>query len=208
MRKGFVFLLCLLMVITIVACKNGPEKGGELEPEEGETFYRLTATREAKRFAFCYSGDAGLFINPEAGDELTVIYRTNHAVTHMYLRDAAGELNFANKETIDDYVSDADEDGWITFTFVFPETGPYGEDGSVSGFLFELANYESGSHEDGKGKFAVGDYLDILEIRFNNEWLPIEAAGKDGRSNQGVWNRALDDSNTDHTIPTLEVEKL
>ena len=31
---------------------------------------------------------------------------------------------------------------------------------------------------------------------------------EDGRSNAGVWNRAIDDSNTDHTIPTLIVKAL
>ena len=212
MKKLLVVLICLLAVFAVVSCKHEPEPvdppAPEPEPqipaEEGKTYYRLTATRMAKRFAFMYSGDEGLEIVPEIGDTLEITYRTNHEVTRFYLRDALETVAFAKKVVIDSYVSDPDEDGWITFTFVYPETPAEGAylDGAVSGFLLELANYDT-------GLFEVGDYLDVKEIRFNGEWLPIEPADEeDGRSNAGVWNRAIDDSNTDHTIPTLVVKPL
>ena len=209
MRKLLVVLLCLLAVFAIVSCKHEPDPvdppaPGPLTPEEGKTYYRLTATRAAKRFAFMYSGEDGLEINPKIGDTLVVTYRTNHEVTTLYLRDALESVAFAKKEDIDAYVSAPDAEGWITFTFTYPEEPKEGTyiDGSVSGFLLELANYKT-------GVFEVGDYLDIKGIWLNDEWLTIEPADEEtGRSNQGVWNRAIDDSNTDHTIPTLEVKEL
>ena len=210
MRKLLVVLLCLLAVFTIVSCKHEPDPvdppaPGPLTPEEGKTYYRLTATRAAKRFAFMYSGDVRLEINPKIGDTLVVKYRTNHEVTTLYLRDSLESVAFAKKVDIDEYITEPDEDGWITFTFTYPETpaeGSYRDDDSVSGFLLELANYKTGA-------FDVGDYLDIKGIWFSGEWLTIEAADEDtGRSEEGVWNRAIDDSNKDHTIPTLEVKAL
>ena len=210
MKKFLLVLLCLLAVFAIVSCKHEPEPvdppaPAPLTPEEGKTYYRLTATREAKRFAFMYSGDEGLEINPKIGDTLVVKYRTNHEVATLYLRSGDELAEFAYKYDISPYISEPDADGWITFTFTYPETpavsGSYNEDGSVSGFLLELANYSA--------KFAVNDYLDIKGIWFNGEWLTIEPADEEtGRSNQGVWNRAIDDSNKDHTIPTLEVKAL
>ena len=214
MKKTFVILLCLLAVFAIVSCKQDPKDS----ESKGETFYRLTATRTAKRFALQYAGDSGLEINPKEGDVLSLKYRSNHPVTHLYLRDDAGKIDFLNKYAIDDeddpYVSQPDNDGWITLTFKYPEepkSGEYGEDGTVCGFRLELTNYlkpETGSHDQGIGKFVVGDYLDIKDLTFNGKELTIEAAGADGQSDQGVWNMAIDDSNTDHTIPTLEVKTI
>lgn len=72
--------------------------------------------------------------------------------------------------------------------------------GSLDGIRLELANYEDGSHEDGKGKFRADDYLDIKDLAFNGEELEIDES-EDGQSDHGVWNN----TNTDHTLPTLEV---
>ena len=119
MRKLLVVLLCLLAVFAIVSCKHEPDPvdppaPGPLTPEEGKTYYRLTATRAAKRFAFMYSGEDGLEINPKIGDTLVVTYRTNHEVTTLYLRDALESVAFAKKVDIDAYVSEPDAEGWIS----------------------------------------------------------------------------------------------
>ena len=161
-------------------------------------YYRLTATRSAKRFALKYiGGEVEGAINPVAGDVLTFKYRTNHKVTHLYLHDYAYAVEFAKKTAIDSYITEADEDGWITFTFTYPEGA------KVSGIYLQLTNYVDGAHDEGKGKFAVDDYLDIKDLTFKGEKLTIEPAGETGQSDHGVWNWAIDDSNTDHTIPTL-----
>lgn len=175
--------------------------------EAAPDYYRLTATREAKRFGLKYIGGEGEgAINPKAGDVLTLKYRTNHAVTHIYLHDYAYEKQLEKKASIDPYISEADEDGWITFTFTYPEKESFYDEvsGTISGIYLQLTNYLDGAHEDGMGKFAVDDYLEIKDFKFNGTALTIDPAGDDGKSDHGVWNQAIDDTNTDHTIPTLE----
>ena len=161
-------------------------------------YYRLTATRSAKRFALKYVGGEG-GINPKAGDVITLKYRTNHSVDTLYLSDAAYEKVFGKKIAISDYVTEADENGWISFTYTYPEEGPY-VDGVVSGILLQLANY---SDNGGERPFDADEYLDIKDLAFNGEKLTIDPAGEeeDYQSDHGVWNA----TNTDHTRPTLEV---
>ena len=154
-------------------------------------YYHLVATETAKRFGFRYSD---LEIQP--GDELTFKYRSDHPVTHLYLRDASGTTGLS-KKVIDEYIEEA-EDGWISFSFEF--------DQALDGIRLELANYltpETGAHDEGKGKFEPGDYLDIMDLAINGEILEIGEA-EDGQSNAGVWNN----TNTDHVHPTLEIKYL
>lgn len=200
MKKLIIVLLCLLAVFAVVSCNQDPKKTDQ-PASEGDSYYRLTATRAAKRFSFKYAGgESG--INPEDGDTITFKYRSSHPVTHFYLRNekASSTPSFANKTSIDPYI-EAGEDGWITFSFTYPEmedTYP------VSGFCLELANYTTGSHDEGLGMFAEGDYLDIMDLYFNDELLTIEPEKTINTGNHGVWNN----TNTDQTLPTLEVINL
>ena len=200
MKKLIIVLLCLLAVFAVVSC-NQETKNPEKPAAEGDFYYRLTATRDAKRFSFKYAGGAN-GINPDEGDTITFMYRSSHPVTHFYLRNesASSTPSFANKTLIDPYI-EAGEDGWITFSFTYPEmedTYP------VSGFCLELANYTTGSHDEGLGMFAEGDYLDIMDLYFNDELLTIEPEKTINTGNHGVWNN----TNTDQTLPTLEVINL
>lgn len=217
MKKLFVLFLCILAVFAIVSCKSEPKQDNAVEPEgdstpkptdedvlAGKAYYRLTATAQAKRFSFSYSEDEEKNdITPKAGDVLSITYRSEHPVTYLYLRNS-GEVKFLYKYEIltenDPYVSAADEDGWITLTYTYPEApleGAYDEtDGTVSGILLEIANYDQ--------KFQVDDYLEIKELTFNNQKLIIEgpetekeAAGY--QSDHGIWNRG----NGDQTDPVL-----
>ena len=191
MKKLLVILLCLMAVFVIVSCKEEPEDQGGGGSGSGAMYYHLVATETAKRFGFRYSG-----IEIEPGDELTFKYRSDHPVTHLYLRDASGTTGVSQK-AIDEYIEDAG-DGWISFSFVFEET--------LDGMRLELANYlkpETGEHDAGKGKFEPGDYLDIMDLAINGQILEIKESD-DGQSNQGVWNN----TNTDHVHPTLEIKYL
>ena len=215
MKKLLVLLLCLLAVFAIVSCKSEPkqEEDADTTPKptdedilSGKDYYRLTATAQAKRFTFLYSEDEEKNdIAPKAGDELKITYRSEHPVTYLYLRDAAEKVKFLYKYEIltdnDPYVSAADADGWITLTFTYPETpleGSYDEtDGTVPGFMLEIANYDQ--------KFQVDDYLEIKELSFNGKKLIIKGPEtiKDAeagfQSDHGVWNRG----NGDQTDPVL-----
>ncbi len=152
-------------------------------------------------------------INPEEGDVITLKYRSSHPVTRIYLRSADDTNIFLDKYDItsedDPYVSDPDEDGWLTFTYKFPSSLFTEVITSFSGIKIEFANYVSGEHADGKGLFAPGDYIEIKEFYFNDDLLAIEGpedaeTAKSYKSDQGVWNR----DNTDHTWPVLEVKPL
>lgn len=211
MKKLFVLLLCLLAVFAIVSCKNEPKQEGDTTPKptdedilSGKAYYHLTATMQAKRFSFLYAGGADE-INPKAGDVITLKYRSEHPVTYLYLRNEDTSVAFLNKyeilESDDPYVSTADADGWFTLTFTYPEapsSGTYdATDGTVSGFLLEIANYDQ--------KFQVDDYLEIKDFAFNGEKLLVEGPEtvKDAtgyQSDHGVWNRG----NGDQTEPVLE----
>ena len=165
-------------------------------------YYKLTATRAAKRFGIKYAGGEGEgAINPVAGDVLTFKYRTNHAVTHLYLHDYAYSTQFAKKTDITPYISAADEDGWITFTFTYPEGA------NATGIYLQLTNYTEGTHDEKKGPFAIGDYLEIKDLTFKGAELTIDPADEEtGRSDHGVWNESIaEGGNTDHTIPSLEM---
>lgn len=211
MKKLFVIFLCLLAAFVIVSCKAEPEEEEKSEPVlvpaasddilSGTAFYRLTATREAKRFALQYLDEEEGTFDPKEGDVLTLKYRTNHAVDRIYLRSSSTQAYFPDSSgyhdiaaTGDTYVSGPDEDGWYTFTFTFGEMVT-----PLFGFRLELASY---SHK----KFTSGKYIDIKDLMFKGERLIVEEAGEDEewQSNNGVWNA----TNTDHTRPTLAMYHL
>ena len=215
MKKILVILLCLLGVFAIISCKNEPKHDDKPtgEPTEqdilsGKAYYLLTATREAKRFALQYSDEAvpdddykGII--PKDGDTLTVKYRTDHVVDRIYLRDSSenkylpeGASYHEIKSEDDPYVSEPDEDGWITFTFEFEDI----PEGSGHGFRLEFANYNT-------GKFKPGQYIEIRDLMFNGERLIIAEDEETQQSLHGVWNN-MSATNTDHTLPTLEMKFL
>ena len=221
MKKLFVLLLCLLAVVAIISCKQDPKTEPEKKPgtqpiASGTAYcYRLTATRDAKRFALRFIGakEGSEGINPEAGSVLTFQYRSSHPVTHLYLRNEKGDSvpEFAKKTSITPYISEPDEDGWITFTFTYPADmaeGTY----PVSGFLLELANYTDGSHADGKGMFVTGDYLEIMDLMFDGVELGIDGPenATDAvryQTDNGVYNNSSE-TNKDHCWPVFEVKYL
>ena len=220
MKKFFVLFLCILSVVIVISCKNEPvaseqapttppaPKIGPSDEEQaavlaGTAYYRLTATREAKRIVgLQYADEDGAF-DPEAGDVFTITYRIEHTVTRIYFRDASQNVYYPDTLSYhvplaseDPYLSAPDEDGWVTFTFTFSEmAAPH------SGIRIEFASYPD---DAGGSKFQDGEYIEIKEITFKGEKLTIEIVGEDDsyQSDHGVWNN----TNTDHTLPTLEVK--
>ena len=214
MKKILVILLCLLAVFAIVSCKNEPKHddkptGNPTEEDilSGKAYYLLTATTTAKRFALQYTDvaipDEGYEgITPEKGDILTVKYRTSHVVDRIYLRDSSehkylpDDSSYHDIEAVDDpYVSEPDADGWITFTFEF---GDIPTD-SGHGFRLEFASYKA-------EKYKAGDYLELRDLMFNGERLLIaeDEETEAQQSQHGIWNN----TNTDHTHPTLDMKFL
>ena len=221
MRKILVVLICLLAVFAVVSCKNDPagsnqesESGPKPTSEDvlaGNAYYRLTATRGAQRFALVYSEEEDF--TPEQGSVLTCKYRTdgNKTVNRLfirdesegkYLRDGEGKgLKYHDILEIDDpYVSAPDEDGWISFSFTFPEMiNPDKDNTPFSGIRLEFVNTDG---------FADGDYIEIKDLALDGVRLTIEGPAKKAdaeeyQSGCGIWN--FGKNNNDHTWPILKM---
>lgn len=210
MRKLFVLLLCLVAMLAIVSCKQDPKTEPEPTPApkmtdedvlDGKACYRLTATREAKRFALQYYELDGSF-DPKEGDTFSLKYRSPmRLVDRFYLRDTSqkallpeGASNHDILTSEDPYITGPDEDGWYTLTYTFLT---YAD--PMIGIRIELGSYNH-------GKFVANDYIEIKDVKFNNELLTIEEDEETEaqQSNHGVWNA----TNTDHTLPELSIVSL
>ena len=210
MKKLFVLLLCLVAVVAIISCKQDPKTEPEPTPApkmtdqdvlDGKACYRLTATREAKRFALQYYELDGSF-DPKEGDTFSLKYRSPmRLVDRFYLRDTSqkallpeGASNHDILTSEDPYVTGPDEDGWYTLTFTFLT---YAD--PMFGLRIELGSYNH-------GKFVAGNYIEIKDVKFNDELLTIEEDEETEaqQSNHGVWNA----TNTDHTLPELTIVSL
>ena len=210
MKKLFVLLLCLVAMLAIVSCKQDPKTEPEPTPApkmtdedvlDGKACYRLTATREAKRFALQYYELDGSF-DPKEGDTFSLKYRSPmRLVDRFYLRDTSqkallpeGASNHDILTSEDPYITGPDEDGWYTLTYTFLT---YAD--PMFGIRIELGSYNH-------GKFVANDYIEIKDVKFNNELLTIEEDEETEaqQSNHGVWNA----TNTDHTLPELTIVAL
>ena len=210
MKKLFVLLLCLVAMLAIVSCKQDPKTEPEPTPApkmtdedvlDGKACYRLTATREAKRFALQYYELDGSF-DPKEGDTFSLKYRSPmRLVDRFYLRDTSqkallpeGASNHDILTSEDPYITGPDEDGWYTLTYTFLT---YAD--PMFGIRIELGSYNH-------GKFVANDYIEIKDVKFNDELLTIEEDEETEaqQSNHGVWNA----TNTDHTLPELTIVAL
>ena len=210
MKKLFIVLLCLVAMLAIVSCKQDPKTEPEPTPApkmtdedvlDGKACYRLTATREAKRFALQYYELDGSF-DPKEGDTFSLKYRSPmRLVDRFYLRDTSqkallpeGASNHDILTSEDPYITGPDEDGWYTLTYTFLT---YAD--PMFGIRIELGSYNH-------GKFVANDYIEIKDVKFNNELLTIEEDEETEaqQSNHGVWNA----TNTDHTLPELSIVSL
>lgn len=210
MKKLFIVLLCLVAMLAIVSCKQDPKTEPEPTPApkmtdddvlEGRACYRLTATRGAKRFALQYYELDGSF-DPKEGDKFSLKYRSPmRLIDRFYLRDSSqkallpeGASSHDILASEDPYVTGPDEDGWYTLTYTFLS---YAD--PMFGIRIELGSYEH-------GKFVAIDYIEIKDVKFNDELLTIEEDEETEaqQSNHGVWNA----TNTDHTLPELTIVSL
>ena len=119
MKKIFVLLLCLMAVFAIVSCKQEPEKGGEPTPAPADdsTVFILTATAAGDRFQFKWDS-----VEESGGEVFTLKYKTDKVISEVTVRDpSAGDVKYVNCASISDYISEADANGWVTFTFTIPE---------------------------------------------------------------------------------------
>ena len=117
MKKLLVLLLCLLAVFAIVSCKQEPEKGGEPTPAPADdsTVFVLTATAAGDRFQFKWDS-----VEESGGEVFTLKYKTDKVVTQVTTRDPSG-AKYLDCASIGTYISEADAEGWITFTCTIPE---------------------------------------------------------------------------------------
>lgn len=119
MKKLIVLLLCILAVFAIASCKQEPEPTPEPAPgpapAEDSTVYVLTATAASDRFQFKWDA-----VEESGGEVFTLKYKTDKTVTAVTTRDPSGS-KYIDNGAIGTYISEADADGWITFTCTIPE---------------------------------------------------------------------------------------
>lgn len=118
MKKVIVLMLCLLAVFAIVSCKHEPEKSEEpatTPVDDDATVYVLTATAAGDRFQFKWDT-----VLESGGEVFTLKYKTDKTITSVTTRDPSGD-KYVDCAAIATYVSEADDAGWVTFTFTIPE---------------------------------------------------------------------------------------
>ena len=153
------------------------------EPEE-YTRLTITVADACKRMDLRYN--AG-YADPMPGDVLTFKYRTNMAIDDVCLREAAASSwKMIYWGHLNSYISEADEDGWITFEYTFTrqtmEATPKDVPQPLEGFRIEFGI------DGGETKFAVDDYMDFYGLSLNGQPLAIVGTGeKDGSSGHGPY---------------------
>lgn len=129
-----------------------------------------------KRIDLRYLGGEGAGkINPKEGDIITFKYRSkDNKVVSACLREAAAtNYKFIYWSAMNSYGSkEADEDGWLTFSFTYgPSLVGGGEPPyPIDGFRLELA--QSNNDEN----FAPGDWLEIIGFAYNGQPLAITSS--------------------------------
>lgn len=149
MKKLFVIMLCLLAVFAIISCKQEPEPTPE--PAEDSTVYVLTATASGDRFQFKWDA-----VEESGGEVFTLKYKTDKTVTAVTTRDPSGS-KYIDNAAIGTYISEADDAGWVTFTFTIPE-------GTHTGF--GIAFFVEGS-------VTAGEVFKVKDIMLGDEEMTL-----------------------------------
>ena len=123
MKKLLVVLFVLIAIFAFASCKQDP-KNAEPEPTPApepapaggdSTVYVLTATAASDRFQFKWDEVE------ESGEKVfTLKYKTDKTIASVTTRDPSGD-KYLNNVAIAEYITEADADGWITFSCTIPE---------------------------------------------------------------------------------------
>lgn len=139
-------------------------KWTSVDPNVFTKTYKLTAVKaEQDRFQlrFKSSGDNAFLTGYKEGDVVSYKFRStpvegSAAVTALRVRGASsygGTSNFSGGIV----KSEADADGWITVTCTFAEGMDFTETGLLMDFRLD------------EGNIAVGDVLEICDLKFNDQ---------------------------------------
>ena len=158
MKKVLVVLFVLIAIFAFASCKQDP-KDAEPEPtpapaEEKSTVYVLTATATGDRFQFKWDE-----VEDSGEKVFTLKYKTDKTISAVTTRDPSGD-KYLNNVAIAEYISDADADGWITFTCTLPA-------GEHEGFGIAFFPSES---------IAVGEVFKVKAIKIGDEEMELAQA--------------------------------
>ena len=158
MKKLFVVLFVLIAIFAFASCKQDP-KNAEPEPtpapaEENSTVYVLTATATGDRFQFKWDE-----VEDSGEKVFTLKYKTDKTISAVTTRDPSGD-KYLNNVAIAEYISDADADGWITFSCTIPE-------GEHEGFGIAFFPSES---------IAVDEVFKVKAIKIGDEEMELAQA--------------------------------
>ena len=158
MKKLFVVLFVLIAIFAFASCKQDP-KNAEPEPtpapaEEDSTVYVLTATATGDRFQFKWDE-----VEDSGEKVFTLKYKTDKTISAVTTRDPSGD-KYLNNVAIAEYISDADAEGWITFSCTIPE-------GEHEGFGIAFFPSES---------IAVDEVFKVKNIKIGDEEMELAQA--------------------------------
>ena len=158
MKKVFVVLFVLIAIFAFASCKQDP-KNAEPEPApapaaEDSTVYVLTATATGDRFQFKWDE-----VEDSGEKVFTLKYKTDKTISAVTTRDPSGD-KYLNNVAIAEYISDADAEGWITFSCTIPE-------GEHEGFGIAFFPSES---------IAVDEVFKVKNIKIGDEEMELAQA--------------------------------
>ena len=156
MKKLLVVLFVLIAIFAFASCKQDP-KNAEPEPTPApepapaggdSTVYVLTATAASDRFQFKWDEVE------ESGEKVfTLKYKTDKTIASVTTRDPSGD-KYLNNAAIAEYITEADADGWITFSCTIPEGEHEGfgiaffpEGGVVAEEVFKVKDIKLGDED-------------------------------------------------------------
>lgn len=151
MKKGLVFILVLFVIFAFASCKQEPEPTPTPEPtpvEDDSTVYVMTATAAGDRFQFKWDE-----VEDSGNQVFTLKYKTDKTVASVTTRDPSAS-KYIDDGAIAEYITEADEAGWVTFSCTIPEGTHTGfgiaffvEGGAVAGDVFKVKSIMLGEEE-------------------------------------------------------------
>ena len=174
------------------AAEGGTEYTFEEDVTEAKTLYAHWAEKITKMTLTVGDGSStgttrldlrfnGEYAQPAAGDIVTFKYRTNATIADVCIREAAAsawKLLYWGK--LASHVSGPDENGWITFSFEFPENTDEATPKAVNYTEATGFRLEFGAASGGDAYFNTGDYLEIKGLTFKG--LPLEIVGTENKT--------------------------
>jgi len=155
MKKLLVVLFVLIAIFAFASCKHEPEnnESNQTPPPvaDDSKVFVLTATAAGDRFQFKWDE-----VEESGGKVFTLKYKTDKTISSVTTRDPSGD-KYLNDVSIAEYISEAEANGWITFSYTIPE-------GEHEGFGIAFFPTEA---------VAIDEVFKIKDIKIGDEKMEL-----------------------------------